>query len=94
MVEPRSRPGGAGAFQYTGVLFSDGSLSTRHGIATNRSRSPQSGDPGLARGDSGNERRGRRLLIVPPNLAYGSASTSRDPANSTLVFVVDLIKVN
>ncbi len=37
---------------------------------------------------------GRRELIIPPALAYGaSGSGSTIPPNSTLVFVVDLIKV-
>lgn len=37
---------------------------------------------------------GRRELIIPPSLAYGSAGEgSAIPKNATLVFVVDLIKV-
>jgi peptidylprolyl isomerase len=37
---------------------------------------------------------GRRLLIIPPELGYGSAGQgSSIPPNSTLVFVVDLKKV-
>jgi peptidylprolyl isomerase len=36
---------------------------------------------------------GRRELIIPPNLGYGSRSRSSIPANSTLVFVVDLLSV-
>lgn len=37
---------------------------------------------------------GRRELIIPPSLAYGSASPSaKIAANDTLVFIVDLIKI-
>jgi peptidylprolyl isomerase len=37
---------------------------------------------------------GRRELIIPPAMAYGkSGSGSTIPPNSTLVFVVDLIKI-
>jgi peptidylprolyl isomerase len=36
---------------------------------------------------------GRRELIIPPSLGYGSRSQSSIPANSTLVFVVDLLSV-
>ena len=31
------------------------------------------------------------LAILPPSQAYGSQSTSTIPANSTLVFVVDIL---
>jgi peptidylprolyl isomerase len=38
---------------------------------------------------------GRRELIIPPNLAYGANSpTPQIAANDTLVFIVDLVKVN
>lgn len=34
---------------------------------------------------------GRRLLIIPPELAYGEASRSAEiPPNSTLIFVIDI----
>ena len=36
---------------------------------------------------------GRRLLVIPPELAYGAQSPSPDIApNETLIFVVDLVK--
>jgi FKBP-type peptidyl-prolyl cis-trans isomerase len=37
---------------------------------------------------------GRRELIIPPSLGYGSRKQAKIPANSTLVFVVDLLAVN
>jgi peptidylprolyl isomerase len=37
---------------------------------------------------------GRRELIIPPSLGYGSRPTSTIPANSTLVFVVDLLSAS
>ena len=36
---------------------------------------------------------GRRMLIIPPKLGYGSQAMATIPANSTLVFVVDLLAV-
>ena len=36
---------------------------------------------------------GRRELVCPPDTAYGSQGQGSIPPNSTLVFVVDLIKV-
>ena len=37
---------------------------------------------------------GMRRLIIPPNLAYGSAAQTGIPANSTLVFDIMLLAVN
>ena len=36
---------------------------------------------------------GRRIIIMPPSLGYGSKASGSIPANSTLVFIVDLVKV-
>jgi peptidylprolyl isomerase len=37
---------------------------------------------------------GRRQLIIPPSLGYGDQAQGEDiPANSTLIFVVDLVKI-
>jgi FKBP-type peptidyl-prolyl cis-trans isomerase len=35
---------------------------------------------------------GRRILILPAALGYGSQASGSIPANSSLVFVVDLTK--
>lgn len=37
---------------------------------------------------------GRRELIIPPNLAYGSEGAGTIAPNATLVFVIDLLEVN
>ncbi|MFE7338632.1 FKBP-type peptidyl-prolyl cis-trans isomerase [Streptomyces griseus] len=49
---------------------------------------------GLDRGIRGMAVGGRREIVVPPRLGYGKQSpSSLIPANSTLVFVVDLLTV-
>lgn len=36
---------------------------------------------------------GRRLLVIPPELAYGSAGSGPIPANATLIFDLQLVSV-
>ena len=50
----------------------------------------QGWDQGLV----GMKQGGRRQLVIPPQLAYGEQARGEDiPANSTLIFVVDLVKI-
>jgi peptidylprolyl isomerase len=48
---------------------------------------------GWTKGVPGMKVGGRRELIIPPSEAYGKAARSGIPANSTLIFVIDLLKV-
>ncbi|XP_041854809.1 FK506-binding protein 15 isoform X2 [Melanotaenia boesemani] len=49
---------------------------------------------GWEEGMLGMKKSGRRLVIIPPNLAYGSTGVAnRVPANSTLIFEVELRRV-
>jgi peptidylprolyl isomerase len=50
--------------------------------------------PGWDQGVAGMKKGGRRLLVIPPDLAYGEQSPSPDIGpNETLIFVVDLEKI-
>jgi peptidylprolyl isomerase len=50
--------------------------------------------PGWDQGVAGMKEGGRRLLVIPPDLAYGAQSPSPDIGpNETLIFVVDLVNI-
>ncbi len=57
--------------------------------------SPLSGViPGWQQGLIGMKVGGRRELIIPPSLAYKNQAQAKIPANSTLVFVIDLHSIS
>jgi FKBP-type peptidyl-prolyl cis-trans isomerase len=82
---------------YVGVLYKNGkefdsSWSRNQPFTT--ALSPGSVISGWVQGLNGMKVGGRRELIIPPSLGYGKAgSPPTIPANSTLVFVVDLLSV-
>jgi peptidylprolyl isomerase len=50
--------------------------------------------PGWDHGVVGMKVGGRRELVIPPSLGYGSMSPGNGiAANDTLIFVVDLVKI-
>lgn len=82
---------------YVGVLYKNGkefdsSWSRNQPFTT--ALSSGSVISGWVQGLNGMKVGGRRELIIPPSLGYGKAgSPPTIPANSTLVFVVDLLSV-
>ncbi|HEY7967187.1 MAG TPA: FKBP-type peptidyl-prolyl cis-trans isomerase [Solirubrobacteraceae bacterium] len=84
------------AVNYVGALYSNGKV-----FDSSWSRSQTLTDPldaahliqGWVDGVSGMRVGGRRELIIPPALAYKNQSSSLIPANSTLIFIIDLLKV-
>lgn len=49
---------------------------------------------GWDQGVAGMKEGGRRRLTIPPGMGYGSQAVGSIPPNSTLIFQVDLLKVN
>ena len=82
--------------RYVGTLDSDGRLFDSSWARGNDPISfPLSGVvPGFAQGIEGMQPGGRRVIVIPPELAYGPRGQGPIPADSTLVFVVDLVGIS
>jgi peptidylprolyl isomerase len=92
---PPAKPGDTLTVNYVGVTFSTGE---EFDASWDRGQPFQfvlgRGDviPGWDRGMAGMRKNGRRMLTIPPELAYGrTGSPPLIGPNETLVFVVDLI---
>jgi FKBP-type peptidyl-prolyl cis-trans isomerase len=83
--------------KYVGALFTNGTV-----FDASWAKSP--GDaasfalsgviPGFAQGLVGMKVGGRREIVIPPALGYGASATGSIPANSTLVFVCDMVSTS
>lgn len=80
---------------YVGVLVDGTEFDSSWGKATPFNFAVGSGQviKGWDQGVAGMRVGGRRRLVIPPDLAYGATAKTKIPANSTLIFVVDLAKV-
>ncbi len=94
---PVAKAGSTITVNYVGVLYKNGK---QFDASWNRHQTfvtPLSNGsviPGWVQGIPGMKVGGRRELIIPPSLGYGAAASGPIPANSTLVFVVDLLGVS
>ena len=80
---------------YTGMLENGEQFDTSYGRAPfpfplGGGRVIKGWDEGVA----GMKVGGKRKLVIPPELGYGSRNMGPIPANSTLIFEVELLKVN
>lgn len=82
--------------RYVGALFSDGSVfDSSWANGTDPVEFPLAGVvPGFAQGIVGMKIGGRREIVIPPDLGYQDQALPGLPANSTLVFVVDLVETS
>jgi FKBP-type peptidyl-prolyl cis-trans isomerase len=79
---------------YTGALAKDGTIFQSSKDTGQQFTSPLSGlIPGWQQGIPGMKEGGTRRLIIPAALAYGDKATGNIPANSDLVFDIELSKV-
>ena len=80
--------------QYTLLAWSTGKVVESSWTGGSPATFPLSGViQGWQKGLPGMKAGGRRLLIIPPSLGYGSTASGPIAANETLVFVVDVLKV-
>jgi peptidylprolyl isomerase len=80
--------------QYTGALYSDGKVfdsSWKNGQPLVGSLTSGQLIDGWVKGLAGKTIGSQVLLVVPPASGYGSKANAAIPANSTLVFVVDIL---
>lgn len=81
---------GAAANGYKGGKFETGSFT----FVVGASGTSESALPGFSQGVLGMKAGGRRTIVVPSSLAYGSTGVPGTiPANSGLVFDVELVQV-
>ncbi len=91
---PAATPADTVDVQYTGTLYSDGTL-----FDSSWSRGQPATFPlsqvveGFTQGITGMQPGGRRVIVIPPELGYGDTTRGPIPGGSTLVFVVDLVKI-
>lgn len=83
------------SMHYLGALFEDGEqfeASWDGGEPFSFTLGAGNVIPGWDEGIEGMKPGGRRLLVIPPDQAYGETGQGGIPPNATLIFVVDLLE--
>jgi len=96
---PAAKAGDSVTVQYVLATYSSGktiqSSWTGQPFTFTLDATPEQVIPGWDQGVVGMQVGGRRELIIPPSLGYGAQSPGPGiAANDTLVFIVDLLKIN
>lgn len=93
------KPGQTCVVNYTGWLYVDGVKGAKFDSSYDRKKpfafvlGQHNVIEGWETGVSTMRVGGKRTLIIPPELAYGSKGSAAIPANSTLMFDVELVDV-
>jgi peptidylprolyl isomerase len=91
---PAAGPEATVDVQYSGTLYSDGTLFDSSWSRGTPATFPLTRVvPGFAQGIEGMQVGGRRVIVIPPDLGYGAEDSGPIPGGSTLVFVVDLVGI-
>ena len=94
---PKAKAGDTVAVQYVGVLYKDGQQFDASwdngGTPFEFALGQGMVIPGWDQGVEGMQAGGRRVLTIPPDLAYGATGQGPIGPNETLVFVVDLEEI-
>jgi peptidylprolyl isomerase len=94
---PKAKPGDTLMMMYTGYSWSNGEkfdASWDRGQPLPFQLGAGMVIPGWDKGMVGMQKGGRRLLIIPPDQGYGPQGTGPIGPNETLIFAVDLKKLN
>jgi peptidylprolyl isomerase len=92
----KAKAGDTVTVQYEGVLYENGTefdASWNRGTPFSFPLGAGQVIPGWDKGVVGMKVGGRRVLTIPPDLGYGPNGSGPIPPNSTLVFVVDMLKI-
>jgi len=91
---PAAKDGDQLSMHYLGTLFDAEQFEASWDSGTPYDLALGAGEviPGWDQGIVGMKEGGRRLLVIPPDLAYGEAGQGNIPPNATLMFVVDVVK--
>jgi peptidylprolyl isomerase len=90
------RPAQQGVFQYIGRLEDGTEFDNSYASQGPFTARVGSGEviPGWDQGLPGMKVGGKRKLFIPSKLGYGAKENGKIPANSNLIFEVELLKIN